>query len=60
MTDWKALARASGLSLSDQELERVVVPLETLEPAIQRFASRLAPEVEPAPVFDPSLEETAE
>jgi hypothetical protein len=57
MTDWKAAARAIGLSGTDEELSRALAPLETLEPAFDRLAASLTPDVEMAVVFDPETSE---
>lgn len=52
MTDWKAMARAAGLPLSDEEMARTLAPLELLDPLLVRLAERTAAETDPAMVFD--------
>ncbi len=57
MTDWKLKARALGLTIPDDQLEKTVAPLAALEPMFEKLASRLKPEVEPAAIFDPAPQE---
>ncbi|MGD0499193.1 MAG: hypothetical protein ABSC23_12235 [Bryobacteraceae bacterium] len=49
--DWKAIARASGLDLSDADLEKVVMPLGALEEALRPLVRGLPPELEPSLEF---------
>jgi hypothetical protein len=58
MTDWKLKARALGMELPDEELDRTVAPLAKLEPVFARLVSSLTPAVELAPVFDAGTEES--
>jgi hypothetical protein len=53
MTDWKQIARATGIELSDEELARTVAPLESLEPVFRPLAAALEPDDEPATIFNP-------
>ena len=48
MTDWKNLAAARGLQLSDAELTKLAAAMEALEPAYQALAANLTPGDEPA------------
>ncbi|HLY17825.1 MAG TPA: hypothetical protein VKR61_11415 [Bryobacteraceae bacterium] len=49
--DWKKIARASGLPIPDEALERITPTLDALEADFRRLARDLPPEAEPAPVF---------
>lgn len=48
MKDWKAIALASGLEVSGEEMERIVAPLAALEKAFRPLTKDLPPELEPA------------
>ena len=48
MIDWKALAAASGLQLTDAELARLTAAMDALQPAYQALAANLTHDVEPA------------
>ena len=48
VTDWKNLAAARGLQLSDAELTKLAAAMEALEPAYQALAANLTPDVEPS------------
>ncbi|HEY3835730.1 MAG TPA: hypothetical protein VGL72_04135 [Bryobacteraceae bacterium] len=48
MTDWKTLAAARGLQLSDTELATLATVLDALEPAYQKLTANLTHEDEPA------------
>jgi hypothetical protein len=48
VTDWKTLASASGLQLSEAELTKLAAAMEALQPAYQALAANLTHEVEPA------------
>ena len=48
MKDWKAVAQASGLGLSGEELERVTGPLAALEKTFRPLVEDLPPGLEPA------------
>lgn len=47
MRDWKSIAKASGLNLSGQELDRTVAPLAALEEAFRPLTKELPPDLEP-------------
>jgi hypothetical protein len=46
--DWKAIARASGLEVPVEELDRIVGPLDALEEAFRPLVKDLTVDVEPA------------
>jgi hypothetical protein len=46
--DWKAIARASGLEVPEEELDRIVGPLNALEEAFRPLVKDLAADSEPA------------
>jgi len=48
VTDWKTLASARGLQLSDAELTKLTGAMEALEPAYQTLAANLTLDIEPA------------
>jgi hypothetical protein len=48
VTDWKSLADARGLQLSDAELKRLAATMEALEPVYQALAANLTPDIEPS------------
>ncbi len=48
MTDWKTLAHARGLQLSDAELSKLAAVMDALEPAYQALAANLTYDIEPA------------
>jgi len=47
MKDWKAIAKARGLGVSDAELERIVAPLDSLEESFRPLVKDLTPDWEP-------------
>ena len=47
MKDWKAIARARDLGIPEEDLERVVKPLESLEEAFRPLMQELTPDIEP-------------
>ena len=51
MTDWKAIARARGIDIPANELERTLRPLESLEETFRPMVRHLGPADEPAIVF---------
>lgn len=51
MRDWRSLAKASGLQLSQQEIDRVAGPLEDLEVTFRQMSRDLSPDLEPAIEF---------
>jgi hypothetical protein len=42
--DWKKIAEARGLQLSEAGLARVIAPLEGMEPVFRPLVARLGPE----------------
>jgi hypothetical protein len=46
--DWKAIAKASGLEVSADELDRIVGPLDALEEAFRPLVKDLPADLEPA------------
>jgi hypothetical protein len=52
------MAKASGLPLSQQELDRVAGPLEDLDGAFRQLVRDLSPDLEPATEF--RIEEPSE
>jgi hypothetical protein len=54
MRDWKALAKAQGIDIPAEELERAVAPLNEMEEIFRSLVRDLSPEIEPA--FDVRLE----
>lgn len=48
MTDFRALARARGLAIPEEELDRIVRPLEALEAAFRPLTADLPATLEPA------------
>lgn len=59
MIDWKMMARAIGLEMSDEDLKRTVAPLASLQTAFQSASATLTPANDPAVVFDPAQEDSA-
>lgn len=53
MTDWKKIAEAQGIRLSDSELAIAVNRLGALEARLKALLPALSPGEEPAPVFAP-------
>ncbi len=51
MTDWRAIAKARGISGSREELERMAATLESLERVFAPLARELPVDLEPATVF---------
>ncbi len=51
MPDWKTLAAARGLHLSEPELSKLAAVMDALEPAYQTLAANLTHDVEPATTF---------
>jgi hypothetical protein len=48
MRDWIAIAKASGLTALDRDLERTVAPLVSLEQAFRPLVKDLSYALEPA------------
>jgi hypothetical protein len=51
MRDWKAIAKASGSTLTGKDLDALVRPLEALEEAFRPLAKNLSPDLEPSVEF---------
>jgi len=49
--DWEALAKARGLELSPDELDRVIEPLRALEGRFRPLANGLSSNLDPATTF---------
>jgi hypothetical protein len=54
MRDWKAIAKAQGLQIPADEIDRTLAPLAEIEDIFRSLIPELAPENEP--VFDVRLE----
>ena len=50
MKDWRAIAKAQGLDLSERDLDRIAPPLDALEEAFRPLVRDLTPGIEPAVV----------
>ena len=48
MTDWKTIAAARGLKLSDAELARLAGVMDAIEPAYEALAANLTHDIEPS------------
>ena len=57
--DWKKIARASGLAIPEDQLDRLAPTLDALEAAYRPLVRALPPSADPAPAFRPA-EEPAE
>ena len=55
MTDWKAIAKARGIEIPANDLDRTVAPLDELAQIFRSLVPDLSPDIEPA--FDIRLEE---
>jgi hypothetical protein len=51
VTDWKTLAAARGLQLSDTELAKLAATMDALEPAYRALTGNLTQDDEPAVIF---------
>jgi hypothetical protein len=51
MRDWKAIAKATGSPLTGADLDRVTLPLETLEETFRPLVKDLSPDLEPSVEF---------
>ena len=51
MRDWKAIAKATGSTLTGKDLDRVTKPLEMLEETFRVLAKDLPPQLEPSVEF---------
>jgi hypothetical protein len=54
MRDWKAIAKAQGIEIPPEELDRTVAPLNEMEEIFRSLVPELSPDIEPA--FDVRLE----
>jgi hypothetical protein len=60
MMDWEQIAHAVGVESPPDELAKSLAPLQALEGVFRPLVSRLAPEDEPAVIFEPLLESASE
>jgi len=51
VTDWKALAAARGLHLSEGELQKLAAVMNALEPASKALTANLTYDIQPATTF---------
>jgi hypothetical protein len=51
MRDWKAIAKASGSTLTAKDLDALTLPLERLEEVFRPLAKDLPPNLEPSVEF---------
>lgn len=51
MKDWIAIAKAAGVDIPADDLNRVCAPLDGLEAVFRPLAETLTPEMEPATSF---------
>ena len=58
MNDWKSIARATGVSSSETELDALTAPLISLEQTFRPLIRELTPDLDPAVAFN--AEEEAE
>ena len=59
MKDWKAMARAAGLDIPEDQLERIAPSLDGLEAAFAPMRGSIPDDVEPATFFRALPEEMA-
>jgi hypothetical protein len=57
-TDWKTIAIARGLHLSEPELAKLAAAMDALEPACQALIANLTPDIEPATTLGEEVVET--
>jgi hypothetical protein len=57
MTDWRALAQARGLIISEPELYRIAESLRRLEETLQPLVRDLSHSLDPATAFYADLED---
>ncbi|HUO28499.1 MAG TPA: hypothetical protein VMU80_04735 [Bryobacteraceae bacterium] len=55
--DWKKIAKANGLAISGEGLDRIAQTLDGLEQSFRPLVRALGPETDPAPVFRAALED---
>lgn len=51
MRDWKSIAKASGLALTEKDIDALAPPLEALEEVFRPLVRDLSPDMEPALEF---------
>jgi hypothetical protein len=51
VTDWKTLAAARGLQLTEAELAKLAAAMDALQPAYQALTANLTHDVEPVTTF---------
>ncbi len=51
MTDWEAIAKASGLNLAEADLAKIAAPVKALDETLQPLMKTLRPDLEPALTF---------
>jgi len=57
--DWKKIAKASGMGISEEGLDRIAQTLDGLEQNFRPLVRTLQPETDPAPVFRAAPEDAA-
>ena len=55
--DWKKMAKANGLAIADDGLDRLAQTLDGLEQSFRPLVRALGPETDPAPVFRAATED---
>jgi hypothetical protein len=51
MRDWKAIAKASGSTLTGKDLDALTQPLDALEETFRPLTKDLSPDLEPSVEF---------
>jgi hypothetical protein len=59
MTDWRRIAQARGIHLSEPELARLAAVLDALDTVLAPLLLEVAPETDPDTVFRAAPEEEA-
>ena len=59
MTDWEQISRSVGIDSPPDELAKALAPLQALEAVFVPLTSTLAPDDEPAVIFNPTIESDA-
>lgn len=54
--DWKTIARANGLPIPDEDLDRIQPALDALEKDFRPLVASLSPSTEPAVIFQATPE----
>jgi hypothetical protein len=52
LRDWRAIAQASGIALTEGELDGVVQPLERLDQTFRPLVKDLTPDIDPVLEMD--------